>query len=347
MPISSRQALLFLLLALALWAAKAFLLPLLFGVVLAVSLWPLNRRWGGGGHGVRQRLLVPLTLTLAASLILVLPLTVALIQAAAQGQALLDWLAQAETRGAPPPAWLARLPLVGHGALEWWHNHFQRPGALASGVTTSALGTAAQWVFGLGGRIATGSLLLLVGLMALFFFLRDGEQLSAQTRRFAQAQFGKFGDRFLDQTVLAIRGTVVGTIAVAIGEGVLIGAAYALAGAPQPLLLALLTAAFAMLPFGAWAVFSVASLILAVNGDLAAAGLVFVYGAAVMMIGDNLVTPYLVGARLHLPLLMAFVGAFGGLAAFGLVGIFLGPVIMDCLVILLREHWVTEPEAPA
>jgi predicted PurR-regulated permease PerM len=111
------------------------------------------------------------------------------------------------------------------------------------------------------------------------------------------------------------------------------------------LLLALFTTAFAMLPFGAWAVFSVASLFLAVNGELAAAGLLFAYGAAVMMIGDNLVTPYLVGARLHLPMLMAFVGAFGGLAAFGLVGIFLGPVIMDCLVILLRESWLAEPEA--
>jgi hypothetical protein len=99
-----------------------------------------------------------------------------------------------------------------------------------NGVTASALGTAAQWVLGLGGRIATGSLLLLVGLMALFFLLRDGDALAAQTRRFAQAQFGKFGDHFLDQTVLAIRGTVIGTIAVAIGEGVLIGGGYALAG---------------------------------------------------------------------------------------------------------------------
>ncbi|HEU4651038.1 MAG TPA: AI-2E family transporter [Croceibacterium sp.] len=347
MHMSSRQVLLVLVLALALWTAKAFLLPLLFGAVLAVSLWPINRQWSGTGGRLRRRLLVPLAITLATSLMLVLPLTVALVQAAGQGQALLDLLARAETGGAPPPAWLARLPLVGHSAVEWWHSHFQRPGALASGVTASALGTAAQWVFGMGGRVATGSLLLLVGLMALFFFLRDGDALASQTRRLARAQFGDFADRFLDQTVLAIRGTVIGTIAVAIGEGVLIGGGYALAGVPQPLLLALLTAAFAMLPFGAWAVFSVASLILAFNGDLAAAGLLFLYGGAVMLVGDNLVTPYLVGARLHLPLLVAFVGAFGGLAAFGLVGIFLGPVILDCLVILLREHGLAEAESPA
>jgi predicted PurR-regulated permease PerM len=345
MSLSSRHVLLWAMLALAVWTAQEFLLPLAFGVILAVALWPLNRRWAGPGTGLRARLVVPLAISLATSLMFILPLTAALLEAAVQGQALLDWLGKAESTGMPPPDWLADVPLVGRRAVVWWHEHLLRPGSLASGATESALGTVAQWTLAMGSQIASRSLLLLVGLMALFCILRDGEVLEAHVRRFARLQLGAFGERFLDQLVLAVRGTVVGTIAVAIGEGVLIGAGYAVAGVPHPLFFALLTAAFAMLPFGAWVVFGVASAILAAQGEPVAAALLFAYGAAVMVIGDNLVTPYLVGARLHLPLLFAFVGVFGGLAAFGLVGIFVGPVVMAGLVIVVRELWLSEAEA--
>lgn len=344
MSLTSRQVLLWTMLVLAVWTAKEFLLPLAFGVILAVALWPLNKRWGGSGNGLRRRVAVPLAITLATSLMFILPLTAALIEGAAQGQALLDWLARAQTTGMPPPDWLTQLPVAGHRATVWWQEHMLRPGTLASGVTESALGTLAQWALAMGSQIASRSLLLLVGLMALFCILRDGEMLAAQVRRFARLELGPFGDRFLDQMVLAVRGTVVGTLAVAIGEGVLIGVGYAVAGVPHPLFFALLTAAFAMLPFGAWIVFGVASVILAVQGQPVWAGLLFAYGAAVMVIGDNLVTPYLVGARLHLPLLFAFVGVFGGLAAFGLVGIFVGPVVMAGLVIVVRELWLSDSE---
>src|SRR4029078_1577565 len=100
------------------------------------------------------------------------------------------------------------------------------------------------------------SLLLLVSLMALFFILRDGEALHTRAMQLAEHQLGPFGERFLDQLVLAVRGTVGGTIAVAIGEGVLIGAGYVVAGVPHALFLALLPTAFPLLPFGARGVVS-------------------------------------------------------------------------------------------
>jgi len=337
MPVSGRHLLLWAMLALALWTAQAFLLPLVFGVILAVALWPLNRRWSGSGGGLRARLIAPLAITLATALAVVFPLTVLLIEGAFQGQALLDWLAHAQSRGVPPPDWLATVPAFGQRALAWWNEHLSRPGALSSGITESTLSTAAQWALATGSQMASRSLLLLVGLMALFFFLRDGETLGAHARRIADHQLGPFGRRFLEQLVIAVRATVVGTIAVAIGEGLIIGLGYLLAGVPHPVLFALLTMAFAMLPFGAWIVFTVASAVLLANGQPFAAALLFGYGAAVMVIGDNLVTPYIVGARVRMPFLLAFIGAFGGLAAFGLVGIFVGPVIMAGLMIVLRE----------
>ena len=345
MPLSGRQVLLWIMLALALWTAQDFLLPLAFGVVLAVALWPLNRRWAGPARGARARVVVPLAITLGTSLVFVLPLTVLLIEGAYQGQALLSWLAETQTRSVAPPVWLHAVPLVGDRAVGLWRVYLEHPGALSSSVTGSALATAGQWILALGSGIASRSLLLLVGLMALFFILRDGEALHARTAEFAEHHLGPFGQRFLHQLVLAVRGTVGGTIAVAIGEGLLIGLGYAVAGVPHAVFLALLTTAFALLPFGAWAVFSVAAAILAIDGEPFAAVLLFGYGAIIMVIGDNFVTPALVGARVRLPLLFAFVGAFGGLAAFGIVGIFVGPVIMAGLLIVLREFWPGTPEA--
>ncbi|MGY3116885.1 putative PurR-regulated permease PerM [Bradyrhizobium sp. S3.14.4] len=128
-----------------------------------------------------------------------------------------------------------------------------------------------------------------------------------------------------------------GTVIVAIGEGSLIGVGY--------VMFTIITTAFAMLPFGAWAVFTAAAATLLSGGGgsgIAAAG-VFFWGAAVMLAGDHFVWPTLVGGAARLPFLFAFVGIFGGLAAFGLLGLFLGPVIMAVLLTVWRE-WIFRPE---
>jgi predicted PurR-regulated permease PerM len=138
---------------------------------------------------------------------------------------------------------------------------------------------------------------------------------------------------------------VNGTVIVAIVEGLLIGIAYLLAGVPSPILFTVLTIAFAMLPFGAWAAFTVAALTLLVGGGSGlAAFAVFAWGAVVMLGGDNFVWPKLVGGAARLPFLLAFVGIFGGLASFGLLGLFLGPVVMAALLTIWRE-WVMSPRA--
>jgi predicted PurR-regulated permease PerM len=123
-------------------------------------------------------------------------------------------------------------------------------------------------------------------------------------------------------------------------EGVLIGLGYVLAGVPNPLLFALLTAAFAMIPFGAWFAFTAAALVLLVQGgSLLVAASVFGFGAAVLLIGDNFIWPALAGNMARLPFLLALVGIFGGLQAFGLIGLFIGPVIMAAVLVVWRE-WI-------
>jgi predicted PurR-regulated permease PerM len=136
---------------------------------------------------------------------------------------------------------------------------------------------------------------------------------------------------------------VAGTVLVALGEGALIGLGYVAAGVPRAFLFAILTVAFAMLPFGAWVVFTIATAVLIAQGAMLAAALLFAFAVVVMLVGDNFVQPALVGNSVRLPFLLAFVGTFGGLETLGLVGLFLGPVIMATL--LLVWHEVMDKEA--
>jgi predicted PurR-regulated permease PerM len=112
------------------------------------------------------------------------------------------------------------------------------------------------------------------------------------------------------------------------------------------MLFTLLTIAFAMVPFGAWAAFSVASVVLLISdGNLWSALGVFGWGVAVMLAGDHFVWPTLVGNAARLPFLVALIGIFGGLQVFGLIGLFVGPVIMAALLTVWREWLVRVDDA--
>jgi predicted PurR-regulated permease PerM len=130
-------------------------------------------------------------------------------------------------------------------------------------------------------------------------------------------------------------------VLVALGEGGLISAAYAVAGVPRPALFGALTVACAMVPLGAWIAFTLTSLFLLAQGNVAAAVGLFAYGAGVALVGDYVIQPTLIGGSTRLPFLWALVGTLGGVETFGLVGLFVGPVIMAAVLSLMRE-WVAQ-----
>jgi predicted PurR-regulated permease PerM len=182
-------------------------------------------------------------------------------------------------------------------------------------------------------------------LIALFFLYRDGPWIGARVLETADRLLGDPGERLASKMADAVRGTVNGTVVVAVAEGALIGIGYLIAGVPNAFLFIVITTAFAMLPFGAWAAFTAASLLLLLQGGsaLAAAG-VFGFGAFVMIVGDHFVWPTLVGDAARLPFLAALIGIFGGLQAFGLLGLFVGPVIMAAFLTIWRE-WLIQRRA--
>jgi predicted PurR-regulated permease PerM len=134
-----------------------------------------------------------------------------------------------------------------------------------------------------------------------------------------------------------VRGTVNGLVLVGLGEGVLLGIGYAVAGLSHAVLFGLVTAVLAMVPFGAPVVYIACALYLLASGQTAAAIGLFVFGTVVVFVADHFVRPILIGNSTRLPFLWVLLGIFGGLESFGLIGLFLGPAIMSVLIAFWRE----------
>ena len=335
----------FIVIALALYIARSFLVPIAWAAVLAVALWPLYARVVARAPG--RKGLVALGFALATALLVMIPIAIVAASAVQESQAATQWVQSVQQTGLAAPAWLGGLPLVGPRALAFWQQHIGSPRAASEMLGSVNAGAVFGYTRSVGGQLANGVVLFLITLVVLVAMLAKGGELAAELDRVSYRSLGEFGRRFAGRLVDAVRGTVVGTVLVAVGEGSLIGVGYWVAGVPRPLLFAVLTIFVATLPFGAWFAFTLATLILLVQGHLLAAALLFGFSMAVMFIGDNVVQPAIIGSSVKLPFVMALLGTFGGLETFGLVGLFIGPAIMSALLLAWKQWADPEPGAPA
>jgi predicted PurR-regulated permease PerM len=337
--LAARVVLALLIFAASLWTAAEFLPALIWAAIIAVAAWPLYTRCAVLVPKVPPTLTAML-FTLLIGALLFLPIALATWQIAQQSDSLFGWIKQSQESGIPIPDWIARLPIAAEAAQQWWRDNLAEPRAAAAWLQSLNAEKAGELVKTFGGQLLHRAFMFFVALLALFVMLRNGYGIARRVLETADTLFGDPGEGLAGKMVDAVRGTVNGTIMVAVAEGLLIGSAYLAAGVPNPLLFTVLTIAFAMVPFGAWVAFTAAALTLAFGGGSTLAALaVFGWGAAVMLTGDHFVWPTLVGGAARLPFLFAFVGIFGGLATFGLLGLFLGPVVMAALLTVWRE-WI-------
>ncbi len=335
-----RAAFAVLLALLALWIAWDFLTPLAWAAVIAITVWPVYARFTALLFKRPSRVVAPLAFTVFTGIVVLVPVMI-VVQHVAQGSdCFVRWITELRDNGIPLPGWVAGLPVAGEYLGKWWEGNLANPATMLEWLQHLNLESVTAWTRALGGELLQRLLVFCLTLLALFFLFRDGAAIGRRVVGAADRLLGDPGEDLASKMVDAVRGTVNGTVVVAVAEGVLIGIAYVIAGVPSALLFAFLTMAFAMVPFGAWAAFTLAALTLLVQGaSFWAAAAVFGWGAAVMLIGDNFIWPALVGGTARLPFLLALIGIFGGLQVFGLVGLFVGPVIMAAALIVWRE-WI-------
>jgi len=337
---ATRTALAILLVLLALWVASDFLSALTWAAIIAIATWPIYTRFAMLIAGGRAPAMAALLFTLLTGLALLVPVILTVHQIAQGSEGFARWVGQLRADGLPVPGWVAQLPIAGDYLDRWWQANLSNPKTMVEWLRGINIESITAWTSALGGALLHRLFLFLVTMIALFLVLRDGAWLADRVLATTDLLLGDPGERLASKIADAIRGTVRGTVAVAIADGTILGMAYILAGVPHPLLFAVLTMAFAMVPFGAWAAFTAATLILLLDGGTlwAAAGLV-VFCVAVLLITDNFIQPALIGGRTRLPFLLVLIGILGGLKSFGLVGLFLGPVIMAALLTVWRD-WV-------
>lgn len=167
-----------------------------------------------------------------------------------------------------------------------------------------------------------------LALFTLFFIFRNGERYTREARAVATHLLGERAVRLAQPTRDALRAVFAGVIGAAVSQGLVAAVGYSLVGIKAPALLGVATAVMAMLPFGATLVWIPTSLALLVTGNLLQGVALLAWGFLLVSTVDNFVRPLVIANATRLPYLQTFFAILGGLAIFGLLGLFLGPAIL-------------------
>jgi predicted PurR-regulated permease PerM len=318
------------------WISATFIPALIWAAVISIAIDPLyaraEDRWPGG-----RRAWLPAIATLLLALLVLAPLTVAVVEAAREARTVFHWLADARANGLAEPDWVRQLPFANE-ISGWWQNNLATPEGTAhqiNRVRGSVFGGGSAF---LGKGLLHRSVVFAFTLIALFFLLRERDAFLLQLQAAGRRLFGNCGDRIGAQLIRSVRGTIDGLVLVGIGEGMVMAVVYIVAGVPHPLLLGLLTAVAAMIPFGAALMFGIAALMLIAQSAIGWAIAVVVIGLIVVGVADHFIRPFLIGGSTRLPFLWVLIGILGGVESLGLLGLFVGPATMSVLILLWRDY---------
>ena len=326
--------------AFTVFITQRFILPLLWAAILAIASWPLYQRAlrALGGREILASLIVTLLCTFA----LVIPLALGFMQAARQAPAVAAWVAAANNEGLVAPGWIARLPLVGNAIFEWWQTTLSQPHGLTHLVTDGSAAhvhNASEILRGFGSAVMRKMIDVLFAFLSLFFFYKDGPALISQIEAIGHHLIGDTRWQLYSTKVpTAIRATVNGLVLVGLAEGLLLGIAYEFTGVPSAVLWAAATGVLAIIPFGAPLAFGSVAALLFYNGNAAGAATIIVVGAIVLFLADHFVRPTIIGNATKLPFLAVLLGILGGVEMLGLIGLFVGPVVITLFVTLWHEE---------
>jgi predicted PurR-regulated permease PerM len=195
------------------------------------------------------------------------------------------------------------------------------------------------------GDVSRNALKLAITVLSLFFVFRGGARFAAQVQRALEQVLGPRVDDYLTAIGQTVKAVIYGLGLSALVLGVLAGIGYWIAGVGAPIFLAALTTICGIIPFAAPLMWGGVGVWLILTGHTVAGVILLIWGAVVIFCVDHFVRPLLISRGAQIPFLVVLFGVLGGLAAFGFVGLFLGPVILAVLLAVWRE-WLAENGQP-
>jgi predicted PurR-regulated permease PerM len=325
---------------------QPFIVPLIWGAILAYVSWPLQQRLE---RVLRKRAgLAALLTTLIVTLAIVVPLVWLILMLRVEA---VDAYAkvQAFLAGKPtlPPA-LRELPWIGAWAEDMLRQLSADPAAIKEQFVMTLEQSSVE-VSKLIGGVGRNVAKLFFAVLSMFFLLRDGPRLVREARAVLEGILGPRVHDYLDAIGATTQAVVYALVLGAIAQGTVAGIGYFFAGVEAPVLMGAITVLIALIPFGAPLVWGSLALWLLVTGKIGPGIFLLLWGLLAVSWVDNLVRPMVISNATRMPFLLVVFGVLGGVLAFGLVGLFIGPVLLAVSLAIWRE-WLEEhqqKEAPS
>lgn len=323
---------------------RPFLSAVLWAAILALTTWPIFCRLRdrlGGRPGLAAAIMATGFL-----LVLVVPLALGGLALAQSADPWIDTIRGWLDHGLPaPPSWVIGIPMVG----DWLHAKWEvmsHDGSRFVRELKPLVEPAKSWGIAAARSLGEGVLTLGLSAFIVFFFWRDGEVIAERVRRTAERVAGPRALQLADVAHGTIRGTVYGILGTALAQGILAAIGFAVAGVPSAALLGVATFFLSVVPVGPPLIWIPAAFWLYQGGATGWAVFIVVWGAGVVSSVDNFLKPLLISRGSNLPFVLVMLGVFGGVMAFGFIGVFLGPTLLAVAFRLLDE-WSSERARPA
>jgi predicted PurR-regulated permease PerM len=331
------------LIAASFWVFKPFLTAFIWATIIVVATWPVLLKLQGWFWNKRGLAVAVMTVILL--LILIIPLTLAIFSIADSTDEITERIKSMNTFAVPSmPEWVGKIPVVGKKLAVSWQYYAALPPEELSAVLTPYAKNALGWFIAKAGSFGMMILQFLLTVIISAILYATGETAASGVRSFARRLAGAKGDETAVLAAMSVRGVALGVVLTALIQSVLGGIGLAVTGVPA---VAVLTAVMFMLciaQVGPALVLILSIVWLFYRGEPFWGGVLIAWSVPVLVL-DNIIKPILIKKGADLPLLLIFAGVIGGLLAFGVVGLFIGPVVLAVSHVLLKA-WVSgeEPE---
>jgi predicted PurR-regulated permease PerM len=339
--LSSRRIAAAVVLALTFWLIRSFIIPLIWAAVFAIANWPLYRRCAQRVPEAMRAHVLPLAFSILITSLVLGPIVFAFAILARQSQAWVIEISVMDKGGLLAPSWLRATPMVGTRLADAWNDVAGTPGGLSALLSRVEDSSLLHSLRSVGQLIAYHAFVVAITVVALVFSCRRGEELAKALDRRIDEQFGRLGGKFFGVAVAALRATVQSMVLVGLVDGITMGIIYATVHIPSPIAWGAVTGILAMLPFIGYSAVAAVCVSRLAHDATASALLVGAVGFAVLFSSDKFVRPMLMAKGARLDFLGALMGTVGGLETFGLLGIFIGPMIVAVGKAMLDE-WLTQ-----
>ena len=241
------------------------------------------------------------------------------------------------------PKFIVDLPILGAEISRWFTSALNNPAEFKAEIHSVLINADQKFISiigGIGRNLAT----LGFALLALFFAYKGGYKFMTESERILESMLGIRARSYFQAAGDATRGVVYGIVLTAIAQGIVAGFGYWMVGLEAPMMLAAITALFAMVPFATPLFWGSIGVWLLLTGNTIAGVELLLWGALAISWVDNIVRPIVLAKNVKIPFILAFFGVLGGLSAFGFIGLFLGPVILAVAFAVWQEWLESHPD---